>query len=69
MLVKWHFLLGTHKLLDPVSKTTFFFTLTVVNYYTYITLRGIISVNVSFKLIIGFLIFHLLLNVNMYLIS
>ena len=23
MLVKWHFLLGTHKLLDPVSKTTF----------------------------------------------
>ena len=22
MLVKWHFLLGTHRLLEPVSKTT-----------------------------------------------
>ena len=22
MLVRWHFLLGTHRLLDPVSKTT-----------------------------------------------
>ena len=56
MLVKWHFLLGTHKLLDPVSKTTFF-VLIVVDYclidfidkYTMIAFLIAGAMNVTFS--------------------